>query len=470
MTNASSLHWHGMYQNGTNWMDGTVGVTQCSIPANTSFTYNFTVPNQYGTYWYHAHAGTQYNDGIVGPLIIHAPEEAQAQEMYDHDQVIMVQDYYHDLSAALLPGYFSSGNENTEPSPDNGLVQGTGYFNCSSYDADSGYSCSNDSSRQVFSVAQGQRYRLRFINSGAMGEFQVSVDNHTLTVIEADGTMLEPAEVHRFEIAVAQRYSVILNANQTVDNYWMRVTMNPFCFNPSDVLDPAVTAIISYDNTTTLPNSVDWTDATDVACKDFNSSLLVPLVKQDAPPADQAFGLGVSFQIGAYAIDRAYINGTTWTPAKVPTLNQAVTGLSAGNDTFTASGVSQAYDTSSQYVIDISEYSVVDVLINNFDEGAHPFHLHGHTFYIMADSAVGYFDWSTYGSLNTTNPMRRDTIVIQAYGWALIRFVTDNPGLWAFHCHISWHMEAGLLMQFQAGNDVMKNWTIPSDVLGLCPS
>jgi hypothetical protein len=51
---------------------------------------------------------------------------------------------------------------------------------------------------------------------------------------------------------------------------------------------------------------------------------------------------------------------------------------------------------------------------------------------------------------------------------ALIRFVADNPGLWAFHCHISWHMESGLLMQFQTRSDIMKTWELPADVLGLC--
>lgn len=55
---------------GTNWMDGSGGVTQCPIPPGQSFTYNFTVPNQWGTYWWHAHAASQYVDGIVGTLRI----------------------------------------------------------------------------------------------------------------------------------------------------------------------------------------------------------------------------------------------------------------------------------------------------------------------------------------------------------------------------------------------------------------
>jgi len=125
MVNGTAIHWHGIFQNGTNWVDGTSGITQCPIPPGGSFLYNFTVDNQYGTYWYHAHYSTQNTDGILGPLIIHAPEEKQAQAGYDYDQVILIQDWYHDLSLALLPGYLASGNENNEPVPDGGLIQGT---------------------------------------------------------------------------------------------------------------------------------------------------------------------------------------------------------------------------------------------------------------------------------------------------------------------------------------------------------
>jgi FtsP/CotA-like multicopper oxidase with cupredoxin domain len=49
--NATAFHWHGLFQNGSNWMDGTVGVTQCPIAPGRSFTYDFTISGQHGTYW-----------------------------------------------------------------------------------------------------------------------------------------------------------------------------------------------------------------------------------------------------------------------------------------------------------------------------------------------------------------------------------------------------------------------------------
>jgi FtsP/CotA-like multicopper oxidase with cupredoxin domain len=483
LPNATTLHWHGMFQNRTNWMDGTSGVTQCPVPPGKSFIYNFTVENQFGTYWYHAHFSTQYTDGIIGPLIIHAPEEAQTRQLYDYDQVVMMQDWYHDLTSGLIPVYLAPDNENNEPVPDNGLIQGEGYYNCSNLDPDSGYECADNSTRAVFSITQNKRYRLRFINAGAITTFQISVDNHTLDVIEADGVLTEPLPVHRFDIAVAERYSVILNANQSSSsNYWIRAWMNLNCFAGStDSLDPNVKALITYTNTTSAPtNSVDWDDALDIVCQDLNNTLLVPSDIQQAPPADVLYQVSFSFGIRDNALDRAYINGTSWSAnIENPTLNQAVSGLQASNVNFTKVGVVSSAYSSNQLVISLPTVQVVDILIQNFDDGSHPFHLHGHVFWVMATSVEQYFPWDTdyYNQLNSTttndynkNPMRRDTLVIPEYGWALIRFRNDNPGQWALHCHISWHMEAGLFMQFVSLQDEIKALGLPSDVLALCNS
>lgn len=125
LTNSTAMHWHGIFQYGTPWMDGTSGVTQCPIPAGQSFQYNFTIDRQYGTYWYHSHFRMQYLEGIIGPLIVHAPEEVEERKGYDYDRAVLVSDFYHDSAESLLPGYFASGNENAEPVPDNGLIQGT---------------------------------------------------------------------------------------------------------------------------------------------------------------------------------------------------------------------------------------------------------------------------------------------------------------------------------------------------------
>ena len=102
-------------------MDGTSGITQCPIPPNSSYTYNFTL-QQYGTYWWHAHYSTTYQDGLFGPLIIHGRNEPDYK--LNGDIILMVDDWYHNFSLDLLPGYFAAGSEGVEPVPDTGLING----------------------------------------------------------------------------------------------------------------------------------------------------------------------------------------------------------------------------------------------------------------------------------------------------------------------------------------------------------
>jgi FtsP/CotA-like multicopper oxidase with cupredoxin domain len=226
----------------------------------------------------------------------------------------------------------------------------------------------------------------------------------------------------------------------------IRAEMNTNCYAASnDVLNPDVRAILTYINTTTAPgdSSQDWLDAYDVVCQDLNNTMLSPVVAQQAPPANVLYEIQFSFLIGDYQLSRPFINGTQWIPDyNDPTLNQAIAGLSAGNISTTAAGVVSGDFTANQFMISLPEVQVVDFIVMNFDDGSHPFHLHGHVFQVMATSPDQYFPWDTdlYSLINSTeaneytkNPMRRDTITLPAYSWALLRFVNDVPGLHAFH-------------------------------------
>lgn len=175
-TNSTSLHWHGQYQNGTNFMDGITGVTNCPIPPGTSFRYEFTVRGQHGTYWYHAHFSTQRVDGLFGPFIVHSPMEATSIE-YQSDRIVMLHDHYHDLSSALLPTYLASDNENAEPVPNGALINGLNVIDCAKVDPH--YKCDSSSARLArFDLEKDKSHRLRFINVGAFAEFDVEIDNH----------------------------------------------------------------------------------------------------------------------------------------------------------------------------------------------------------------------------------------------------------------------------------------------------
>lgn len=347
-------------------------------------------------------------------------------------------------------------------------------FDCSLYDESSNRTCEGNSTQAVFGVTKGSRYRYRLINTGAFAGFYFSVDNHTITVIEADATVVEPMETHRLSINIAQRYSVIVSADQPADNYFIRADMITTCFATTNpILDSLVLGVLSYTESTKAPASTDWSPHEASVFSDLNSTALVPAVKISAPPADALYYFTVSFQIGAYALDRALFNETTWVPPTIPTINQAVHGIRNAStaNTFAEEGVSPGF-SDNQLVVSVKQGQIIDLLIQNLDDGAHPFHLHGHEFWVMAQSPVpattGYFPWETYDSIDTSNPLRRDTLSIAAFGWALLRFEADHEGLWAFHCHISWHMEAGLLMQFMTGGHELAATGIPEDVLDLC--
>ncbi len=77
----------------------------------------------------------------------------------------------------------------------------------------------------------------------------------------------------------------------------------------------------------------------------------------------------------------------------------------------------------------------------------HPMHLHGHDFFVLG-SGIGDFAATNGTTLNYDNPPRRDTAMLPAGGWLVVAFVVDNPGAWLFHCHIGWHVDEGMGVQF----------------------
>lgn len=91
----------------------------------------------------------------------------------------------------------------------------------------------------------------------------------------------------------------------------------------------------------------------------------------------------------------------------------------------------------------------MEIILNNNDAGKHPFHLHGHVFQVAARSAAdaGFFDAGNSSHTEDwarRTPMRRDTVLVRPHGYMVLRFQSDNPGIWLFHCHLEWHMASGL--------------------------
>jgi FtsP/CotA-like multicopper oxidase with cupredoxin domain len=96
---SSTIHWHGINQHDSTWMDGVSGVSQCGIPPGQNFTYEFKVDEQRGTYWWHSHLSVQYTDGVYGPIVIHDPEEMIPET--DEERILFVGDLYHTYGSVV---------------------------------------------------------------------------------------------------------------------------------------------------------------------------------------------------------------------------------------------------------------------------------------------------------------------------------------------------------------------------------
>ncbi|KAJ7915080.1 laccase 1 [Mycena leptocephala] len=158
-------HWHGLFQQGSNWADGPAFVTHSRVPycGEPFFEYSFSVPEQTGTYWYHSHLSNQYCDGLRGPIVV--------------------------------------------PISNSTLINGLGRYRPASPLA-------------VILVKPGLRYRFRLVSISCDPNWIFSIDGHNLTIIEVDGVNHKPLTVDNIRIFAGQRYSFILNATRPVDNYW----------------------------------------------------------------------------------------------------------------------------------------------------------------------------------------------------------------------------------------------------------
>ncbi|GAA5919729.1 hypothetical protein JCM5296_000104 [Sporobolomyces johnsonii] len=398
MPNATSIHWHGLYQRGTPYYDGTTGVTQCGIPSGSSLVYNFTLDGWYGTTWWHGHHGTQYTDGIIGALIVHPRN--QSAPTYDGEISLQIGDLYHRFSSDLLQQYLSQAGmtgaglegvtQGNEPVPDAGTINGVGQWG------------SGTPSYSNYTLQPESSYRLRLANAGSFAAVRFSVDNHTLEVVEADGTDVEPYVVEGLVIDVAQRYSVVLRTNQTSGAYWMRNTIQEDAFTYTEEgFNGNQLGVIRYgvDNSTMPDSSLIDNDpgAGDGTVSDLDDSLLVPTPAQTPPNSTMTYYLSLSMQNDQSNNWLSFINTTSWSPL----VGAATLFGSYGNET---AGVTS---TNEQLVVNVpdpaaNEHQVVDIVIGSLDDGDHDFHLHGYKVWIMGSGAGRYQGQE----LNYDNPMR----------------------------------------------------------------
>ncbi|KAI9884850.1 MAG: hypothetical protein M1823_003377 [Watsoniomyces obsoletus] len=447
---STSLHWHGMFQNGTAEMDGAAGVTQCGIPPGGSFQYNFTV-NQPGTYWYHSHDRGQYPDGLRGAFIVHDPENPH-KDRFDEEMVLTVSDWYNEQMRPLIARFLDVSNPTgAEPVPERALM--------------------NDTVNLKVAVEPRKTYLIHIINVGAFSNHYLWFENHTMSIVEVDGVYTEPAEAESIYVTPAQRYSVLLTTKDTRDqNFAIVGSMDQDLFDKiPEGLNPNATGWLVYDDQKPLPEPTPAEEF-----NPFDDYTLIPFDRQPIyDKVDQSVTLDMAMDNLGDGVNYAFFNDITYVRPKVPTLYTALTSGANSTDT-------QIYGANTHAVV-LKKNEIVEIILNNLDPGKHPFHLHGHNFQTVyrSEDEAGAFDKTNTSIRMPEFPMKRDTVLVRPFGNIVLRFQADNPDIrsancvirvWLFHCHVEWHLVSGLVMTFvEAPVELQQqNLSIPRDHLKVC--
>lgn len=445
---STAIHFHGLYQNKTNSMDGAGFVNQCPIPPGANFTYDFTA-EQNGTYWYHSHVSGQYPDGYRAPFIVH-DEHAYFTDMYDEELTFTLSDWYDDLMDDLDKQFMNPNNPSgAEPVPQ--------------------YLIFNESMNVSVAVKPNTTYLLHIMNIGALGNIYLWFEDHDFTIVEIDGVYVKPTKAEKLFLTPAQRYAVLLKTKEYMDKNYAIVSV----FD-SDSFD-------SLENCKTL-NTTNWLEYNKSAPHDYyeipfkSSNDIEAVDDMDLVPFDDAelypnpdveFTLNVSMNNLADGINYAFFNNVTYNTPKVPSL---YTLLSAPESMINNPKI---YGEQTNPLV-FEHMQTVQIVINNNDPGSHPFHMHGHNFQVIHRSKKSSNNLpAPFDSKNDNDfpavPMRRDTAHVNAMGSLVLRFVADNPGVWFFHCHVEWHLSQGLAaILVEAPQQVLKTVKVPEAHYEMC--
>ncbi|XP_018332567.1 laccase-2 [Agrilus planipennis] len=486
---STTIHWHGIPQRETPYMDGTPMITQCLIEPYTTFRYKFQ-PKVAGSFWWHSHAACQ-RDGIYGALIIRQPKEKDRQGyLYDYDEsshVIAVQDWFNRTCYDKINYVEYSTGAITDHTL---LVNGRGRFRKI-----------NGTYTPVsrFVVKKGYRYRFRVINNGLLDcPIAVSVDSHIVTLISSDSRDFKPVNASSFVTYAGERWDFVLNADQPVGLYWIKFKGLLFCSQ----LKSYQVAVLQYEGAsdTDIPSDkVGYSNAQNKGLQ-VNSLDKVPGSKnsitlpelQSLEPWDPSLKKDADVQI--YIVDDVYKkNNSHYQIAGLfgyyqvrpdernisPQLNNIafifppIALLPERNrineSMFCNESMVTGWDCKSKYCECIHRFKVplnatVELVIvdqGSYDDNEnHPFHLHGHFFRTVGMGRIGpnntaekvkKLDAEGKVNRNLKNAPLKDTTPNIGGGYVVLRFFADNPGFWFFHCHVEIHQEEGMAAVFQIG-------------------
>lgn len=454
----TSIHWHGLlvpFQ-----MDGVPGVAFPGIKPGETFTYEFPV-RQAGTYWWHSHSGLQEQVGHYGPIIIDPAGEDPIA--YDREHVVVLSDWSflhpHELFRKLK---VSAGHFNMQKQTVAGLLKGQDQslkdrLEWAKMRMDPTDIADVTGSVYTYLVnghgpgdnwtglfKPGERVRLRFVNSAAMTIFNVRIPGLALEVVATDGQPVAPVSVDEFQIAPAETFDVVVRpledkaftlvAEASDRSGMARGALAPRLgmTAPAPPLRKRPLATMKDMGMGNMRHGMDMpgmdmsmraqSNAPDVPLTPGVQTISpMPMDRMDEPPQ----GLE---DVGHAVLTYAQLANLHEPTDKRPPGRTIEIHLTGNMERFMWAFDGQAFGPIKKPIAFRRDERVRVVLIND-TMMAHPIHLHGHFFELVNGQ--------------DRQPLKH-TVNVAPGGKVAFDLTANEPGDWAFHCHLLLHMHAGM--------------------------
>ncbi len=468
----TSIHWHGLllpFQ-----FDGVPGVSFPGIKPGETFVYELPALRQSGTYWWHSHSDLQEQAGHYGPIIIDpaGPDPVQADRDYVlllsefsplHPHTIMAklkkgEEYFNRQKTSWTDDYRLSGSDRRMWAGMRMMPTDIADVTGSTYTYLINGHAPEDSLEYLFSP--GERVRLRIINGSAMSFFNIRIPGVRMSVVQADGKNGRPIEVDEFQIGTAETYDIVVEPTaeahtivaEAMDRSGMAVatlTSRAGARAPVPSLrDPVLLTMPDmghggmdhsgggHSNMGHAP-STGGMDHGSMKMRDTSSVppdvALGPGVDMvSANPADRMGdpGLGLD-KVGHKVL--TYRDLTALEPnddPRKPSRHMQI-HLTGNMERYMWSFDGRKFNAVADQPIRFAYNERVRVKLVNDTMMAHPIHLHGHFFELV-------------NGADRMHQPQKHTVIVQPGGSATFDLTADEPGDWAFHCHLLYHMHAGM--------------------------
>jgi len=411
----TTIHWHGV--DVPNSMDGVPGITQKPVQPGETFVYEFEA-RPAGTRWYHTHfqEHKQMDLGLVAPLII---DPADSEPFaFDREYTLVLDDWATGTGPALprttegiagargsMGGMMGGGMgrmmEGMMGGRGMGGMMGGGMMGMGGQTPAYDTMTINGKAypaTEPLQVKKGERVRLRLINASADHTHVIRLAGHRLKLTHTDGNpLVQPVEVDAVPIAPSERYDVFFVAEHP--GSWFL-----YCAEAGHPGAGEQVAVVYEGHEGRTPEA-PIEGITDLSLWRYGIGRGRDVLH---PPSGRERTFDLSLSGGMMGSDVWAINGKQY-PNTDP--------------------------------LRLRKGDRVRVRFNNMSMEAHPMHLHGQSFKVLA-----------FNGRRLRHPIVKDSVDVEAHmGSVEIEFTAYNPGDWFFHCHKPMHMEGGMITLAKIG-------------------